>query len=125
MLDYLVDVDNENLWVVQFFSLETVGFRSKRRNSVIVTTSPPTEDALIATEPLTKQDLVGYLASGCLPDAIALRCLARVPFYLYPKLELVSCSWRGSACGSELFKARQKVGSAEELLCVCAYNPCF
>ncbi|KAH1047398.1 hypothetical protein J1N35_038182 [Gossypium stocksii] len=55
----------KNARVAQFFSLETVGFRSKRRNSVIVAASPPTEDALIAIEPLTKQDLVGYLASGC------------------------------------------------------------
>ncbi|KAH1057757.1 hypothetical protein J1N35_035822 [Gossypium stocksii] len=58
-------------------------------------------------------------------DVVALRCLARVPFYLYPKLELVSRSWRAAIRGSELFKARQEVGSAEELLCVCAYNPCF
>lgn len=55
----------KNARVAQFFPLETVGFRSKRRNSVIVAASPPTEDALIATEPLTKQDLVAYLASGC------------------------------------------------------------
>nr|KJB37542.1 hypothetical protein B456_006G209400 [Gossypium raimondii] len=55
----------KNARVAQFFPLETVGFRSKGRNSVIVAASPPTEDALIAIEPLTKQDLVGYLASGC------------------------------------------------------------
>ena len=29
--------------------------------------SPPTEDTLIATEPLTKEDLVSYLFSGCKP----------------------------------------------------------
>uniref|UniRef100_A0A2P2LDZ4 Glutamate--cysteine ligase, chloroplastic n=1 Tax=Rhizophora mucronata TaxID=61149 RepID=A0A2P2LDZ4_RHIMU len=39
--------------------------RMKRGNQMIVAASPPTEDAVIATEPLTKEDLVGYLASGC------------------------------------------------------------
>ncbi|VVA40677.1 PREDICTED: glutamate--cysteine ligase [Prunus dulcis] len=39
----------------------------KRGHSVIVAASPPTEDAVIITEPLTKEDLVGYLASGCKP----------------------------------------------------------
>ncbi|KAK8635883.1 hypothetical protein V6N13_004596 [Hibiscus sabdariffa] len=58
-----------------------------------------------------------------LPDAVALRCIARVPFHLYPKLELVSHSWRDAIRSSELFKARREVGSAEELLCVCAYDP--
>ncbi|OMP05085.1 hypothetical protein COLO4_09064 [Corchorus olitorius] len=58
-----------------------------------------------------------------LPDAVALRCLARVPFYLYPKLELVSRSWKAVIRSTELFKARQEVGSAEELLCVCAFDP--
>ncbi|RVX09084.1 Glutamate--cysteine ligase, chloroplastic [Vitis vinifera] len=28
---------------------------------------PPTEDAVVATEPLTREDLIGYLASGCKP----------------------------------------------------------
>lgn len=31
----------------------------------IIAASPPTEDAVVATEPLTKQDLIDYLASGC------------------------------------------------------------
>lgn len=35
--------------------------------SVIVAASPITEDAVVATKPLTKQDLVGHLASGCKP----------------------------------------------------------
>ncbi|KAK5785273.1 hypothetical protein PVK06_039840 [Gossypium arboreum] len=30
--------------------------------------------------------------SAGLPDVVVLRCLARAPFYLYPKLELVSSS---------------------------------
>lgn len=40
---------------------------SKRGGRVIVAASPPTEDATVATEPLTKEDLVAYLASGCKP----------------------------------------------------------
>ncbi|KAG5563228.1 hypothetical protein RHGRI_005848 [Rhododendron griersonianum] len=37
----------------------------KRGHRVIVGASPSTEDAVIATAPLTKEDLVAYLASGC------------------------------------------------------------
>ncbi|CAI0448872.1 unnamed protein product [Linum tenue] len=58
-----------------------------------------------------------------LPDAVAIRCIARVPFYLFPKLELVSRSWRAAIRSTELYKARQEVGSTEELLCVCAFEP--
>ncbi|TYI55399.1 hypothetical protein E1A91_D11G138900v1 [Gossypium mustelinum] len=58
-----------------------------------------------------------------LPDAVALRCLARVPFYLHPKLEIVSHSWRAAIRSPELFRARQEIGSTEELLCVCAFDP--
>ncbi|BAT85461.1 F-box/kelch-repeat protein SKIP30 [Vigna umbellata] len=58
-----------------------------------------------------------------LPDAVAIRCLARVPFYLHPVLELVSRSWQAAVRSSELFRARQEVGSTEDLLCVCAYDP--
>lgn len=58
-----------------------------------------------------------------LPDAIAIRCLARVPFYLHPKLELVSRSWRAAIRNTELFKARKEVNSAENFLCVCAFDP--
>ncbi|XP_020974841.1 glutamate--cysteine ligase, chloroplastic isoform X2 [Arachis ipaensis] len=36
-----------------------------RGRSMIVAASPPTEDAVVAAEPLTKKDLVDYLASGC------------------------------------------------------------
>ncbi|KAG6480198.1 glutamate--cysteine ligase A, chloroplastic-like [Zingiber officinale] len=45
------------------------GFRfvSGRGKSVVVDASPPTEDAVVITEPLTKDDLVRYLASGCKP----------------------------------------------------------
>ncbi|XP_016172502.1 glutamate--cysteine ligase, chloroplastic-like [Arachis ipaensis] len=32
---------------------------------MIVVASPPTEDVVVAAEPLTKKDLVNYLASGC------------------------------------------------------------
>lgn len=58
-----------------------------------------------------------------LPDAVALRCLARVPFYLHPKLELVSRSWKAAIRSRELFKARQELGATEDLLCVCAFDP--
>ncbi|CAJ1937438.1 unnamed protein product [Sphenostylis stenocarpa] len=36
-----------------------------RGSRVIVAASPPTEDGVVAADPLTKQDLVDYLASGC------------------------------------------------------------
>lgn len=39
--------------------------RVRRGRRVVVGASPPTEDAVVVTEPLTKEDLVGYLASGC------------------------------------------------------------
>ncbi|KAJ7972772.1 Kelch repeat F-box protein [Quillaja saponaria] len=58
-----------------------------------------------------------------LPDAVAIRCLAWVPFYLHPKLELVSRSWKVAIHSNELFKARLEVGSTEDLLCVCAFDP--
>ncbi|CAA6655604.1 unnamed protein product [Spirodela intermedia] len=44
-----------------------VDVRSRRGNHMVVAASPPTEDTLIGTEPLTKEDLVRYLASGCKP----------------------------------------------------------
>ncbi|KAF6162207.1 hypothetical protein GIB67_008336 [Kingdonia uniflora] len=43
------------------------GLGRKRRYHLTVAASPPTEDALVVTEPLTKEDLVNYLASGCKP----------------------------------------------------------
>ncbi|XP_056174221.1 glutamate--cysteine ligase, chloroplastic [Syzygium oleosum] len=47
--------------------IDDVSGRCKRRRWGIVAASPPTEDVAVATEPLTKEDLVGYLASGCKP----------------------------------------------------------
>ncbi|KAK9147525.1 hypothetical protein Scep_006282 [Stephania cephalantha] len=41
--------------------------RKLRRRAVVVAASPPTEDAVVAAEPLTREDLVGYLSSGCKP----------------------------------------------------------
>lgn len=58
-----------------------------------------------------------------LPNEVALRCLARVPYYLHPKLELVSRSWKAAIHSPELFKARQEVCSTEDFLCVCAFDP--
>lgn len=39
--------------------------RSRRGHQLIVAASPPTEEAVVATEPLTREDLIAYLASGC------------------------------------------------------------
>ncbi|KAM7256087.1 hypothetical protein ACFE04_011828 [Oxalis oulophora] len=58
-----------------------------------------------------------------LPDAVAIRCLARVPFHLFPKLELVSRSWRSAIRSTELYKVRKELGSSENLLCVSAFDP--
>lgn len=58
-----------------------------------------------------------------LPDAVALRCLARVPLNLHPKLELVSHSWQAAIRCPELFNARQEVKSTEDFLCICAFDP--
>ncbi|CAL4903069.1 unnamed protein product [Urochloa decumbens] len=41
--------------------------RKGRRRGGAVAASPPTEEAVQMTEPLTKDDLVAYLASGCKP----------------------------------------------------------
>lgn len=41
--------------------------RIRRGSQMVVAASPPTEDTVIPAEPLTKEDLVGYLASGCKP----------------------------------------------------------
>ncbi|KAI3678899.1 hypothetical protein L6452_38203 [Arctium lappa] len=58
-----------------------------------------------------------------LPDDVAIRCLARVPYYLHPKLEVVCRSWRDAVRSTELYKAREEVKSTEEFLCVCAFDP--
>ncbi|KAL3849879.1 hypothetical protein ACJIZ3_011761 [Penstemon smallii] len=58
-----------------------------------------------------------------LPDAVVLRCLARVPFHRHPHLELVSRSWRDAIHSTELFKARKEVNSTENFICICAYDP--
>ncbi|KAI3720746.1 hypothetical protein L2E82_31739 [Cichorium intybus] len=41
--------------------VDSIVVKSKRGNQVIVAASPPTEDAVLATDPLTKEDLVGTL----------------------------------------------------------------
>nr|XP_043636256.1 F-box/kelch-repeat protein SKIP30-like isoform X2 [Erigeron canadensis] len=58
-----------------------------------------------------------------LPDAVAIRCLARVPFYLFPKLETICQSWRDAVQSTEFYKAREEVKATENLLCVCAFDP--
>lgn len=53
--------------IAQVLHLENAGIGIRRRHRAIVASSPPTEAAVVTTEPLTKEDLVGYLASGCKP----------------------------------------------------------
>lgn len=52
---------------IQNLNLEGSKQRLRLRRQVIVAASPPTEDVVVAAEPLTKEDLIGYLASGCKP----------------------------------------------------------
>ncbi|KAJ6839767.1 F-box/kelch-repeat protein SKIP30 [Iris pallida] len=58
-----------------------------------------------------------------LPDAVALRCLARVPFCYHHDMQLVCHSWRAVLRSHEIFEARCEVGATEELLCVLAFEP--
>eukprot|EP00252_Welwitschia_mirabilis_P023180 TRINITY_DN649_c0_g1_i2.p1 TRINITY_DN649_c0_g1~~TRINITY_DN649_c0_g1_i2.p1 ORF type:complete len:343 (-),score=60.12 TRINITY_DN649_c0_g1_i2:338-1366(-) len=58
-----------------------------------------------------------------LPDAVALQCLARVPFKYHHQLQLVSRAWQTAFCSQELFKTRDEIGVTEELLCVSASEP--
>lgn len=51
----------------QILHLDNNAGQKRGLKSVIVAASPITEDAVVATKPLTKQDLVGHLASGCKP----------------------------------------------------------
>lgn len=52
-------------------TLSCISYRKKNNlhmsqgHGIIVAASPPTEDAVVVAEPLTKEDLVAYLASGC------------------------------------------------------------
>ncbi|MQL94344.1 hypothetical protein Taro_026986 [Colocasia esculenta] len=61
--------DNSLAWGVEkgMRMSSSVGSGFRRGNRMIVAASPPTEDAVISAEPLTKEDLVNYLASGCKP----------------------------------------------------------
>eukprot|EP01018_Ginkgo_biloba_P022182 Gb_02451 [translate_table: standard] len=58
-----------------------------------------------------------------LPDAVALQCLARVPFTLHPRLQFVCRAWQSALRSPELFKVRDEVGATQELLCVSAFEP--
>lgn len=51
----------------QNMCVDANGVKSRRGNKAIVAASPPTDDAVVSTEPLTKEDLVAYLSSGCKP----------------------------------------------------------
>ncbi|KAF5938614.1 hypothetical protein HYC85_022873 [Camellia sinensis] len=50
---------------MQSLHLDSSGVWYKRGHRAIVNAAPPTEVAVIATEPLTKEDLVRHHASGC------------------------------------------------------------
>ncbi|XP_019171173.1 PREDICTED: glutamate--cysteine ligase, chloroplastic-like isoform X1 [Ipomoea nil] len=52
---------------VQGLRSNCIGAGYRRRHGLIVAASPPTEDAVVSTEPLTKKDLIDYLTSGCKP----------------------------------------------------------
>lgn len=58
-----------------------------------------------------------------LPDEVAIRCLARVPYCGHSRLQLVCRSWRDALSSTDLFKTRCEVGASEELLCVLAFEP--
>ncbi|KAG5593209.1 hypothetical protein H5410_043723 [Solanum commersonii] len=65
-ISFGVDISSRNASKrVQGNHLNLIGVGRRRGGLTIVAASPPTEDAVVAAEPLTKEDLVGYLASGC------------------------------------------------------------
>lgn len=58
-----------------------------------------------------------------IPDAVALQCLARVPFFFHPQLELVCRSWRNALRSPEIFKTRKDIHKSQDFLCVLAFEP--
>lgn len=77
----------------QILHLDNAGAGCRRGQHVIVAASPPTEDAVVATEPLTKEDLVGYLASGCKPKEKWRLIVLLLVFFQFTNPEaLVRCS---------------------------------
>ncbi|KAG8374889.1 hypothetical protein BUALT_Bualt10G0042600 [Buddleja alternifolia] len=58
---------SSSLKATQSWSLDGTALVQRRGRLVTVAASPPTEDTVIATEPLTSEDLIDYLASGCKP----------------------------------------------------------
>ncbi|KAK1272935.1 F-box/kelch-repeat protein SKIP30 [Acorus gramineus] len=58
-----------------------------------------------------------------IPDAIALLCLARVPFFRHFELQLVCHSWRDALRSPNFLKARQETNASQDLLCVLAFEP--
>ncbi|CAI5977147.1 unnamed protein product [Closterium sp. NIES-64] len=53
-----------------------------------------------------------------LPNEIAIRCLARVPYMRRLRLGLVCKSWRDAFRGGTIYNIRQREKILEELLCV-------
>ncbi|KAI4367875.1 hypothetical protein MLD38_016498 [Melastoma candidum] len=56
-----------SIGIVRSSCAGTVARGCERGQLVIVAASPPTEDVVVSADPLTKEDLIGYLASGCKP----------------------------------------------------------
>ncbi|KAL7165352.1 hypothetical protein ACSBR2_041112 [Camellia fascicularis] len=60
-----LSIPSNSTKTMQSLHLDSSGVWYKRGHRAIVNAAPPTEDAVIATEPLTKEDLVRHHASGC------------------------------------------------------------
>ncbi|KAK1325209.1 F-box/kelch-repeat protein SKIP30 [Acorus calamus] len=58
-----------------------------------------------------------------IPDAIALLCLARVPFFHHLQLQLVCHLWRDALRSPNFLKARQETNASQDFLCVLAFEP--
>ena len=67
---------------------------------MIVAASPPTEEAVVATEPLTREDLIAYLASGCKTK----------DKYRYSLMLICSVKMLLSVCNCDIF------------LCLCSFT---
>ncbi|KAJ4869425.1 F-box/kelch-repeat protein [Raphanus sativus] len=59
------------------------------------------------------------LSFSSLPNDITLNCFARIPKSYYPKISLVSKSFRSLLSSSELYAARSQMGTTEICLYIC------
>ncbi|CAN6825854.1 unnamed protein product [Brassica oleracea] len=60
-----------------------------------------------------------FLSFSLLPDEIAVNCLARISRAYYPRLSIISKSFRSLLISKELYLARTHIGSTEQCLYVC------